>query len=600
MKRITFAIVLLQLFSSILFAQVGINSDGSTPNNSAMLDVSSTSKGLLPPRMTQEQRNAITNPSAGLIVWCSNCGPAGELEVYTGSAWTNATGGAAALFLPAIGDYYQGGRIFYIDGTGQQGLIAATSDQGGQVPWGCFGTSITGTSTEIGTGFTNTMAIVIGCSEVAIPARICNDLVLNGYGDWFLPSRDELNQLCLQKNAIGGFTNWYYWSSTENTPSTAWSQNFSNGTQYDNYGKQNTFNVRPVRAFPATRFIPVIATSSVTNITHYTATCGGNVTSDGGAIVTTRGVCWSTSPNPTTGSNHTTDGSGTGTFASSLTGLSASTLYYVRAYAINTIGTAYGNETTFLTPNPVPPTVGTYPGTNITMTTATSGGIVTSDGGAPVTGRGVCWSLSPNPSLADSHTNDGTGAGIYVSNITGLVEATHYYVRAYAINNLGTSYGSDVSIYTFQIGQVYSGGIIFYIDISGHHGLIAPPYDQAATGMPWYNGSNITTGATGIIIGSGYTNTEMIVNSQGAGNYAAMVCKTLVLSGYDDWYMPSKNELTEMLNHASVLNIDDYHSYWSSSEADSDWAFCCSTGFFINGVPCQKYGGLSVRAIRAF
>ena len=95
--------------------------------------------------------------------------------------------------------------------------------------------------------------------------------------------------------------------------------------------------------------IPTVTTAGITGITQTTATNGGNVTSDGGAPVTARGVCWSKFPNPTTSDSLTTDGTGTGTFVSNLTGLTPNTPYYVRAYATNSVGTAYGNEETFTT-----------------------------------------------------------------------------------------------------------------------------------------------------------------------------------------------------------------------------------------------------------
>ena len=95
--------------------------------------------------------------------------------------------------------------------------------------------------------------------------------------------------------------------------------------------------------------VPIFSTSSITDITTTTATSGGNVTSDGGASVIARGVCWGTSTNPTISDSHTTDGNGTGVFVSSLTGLTANTPYYVRAYATNSVGTAYGNQLNFRT-----------------------------------------------------------------------------------------------------------------------------------------------------------------------------------------------------------------------------------------------------------
>ena len=95
--------------------------------------------------------------------------------------------------------------------------------------------------------------------------------------------------------------------------------------------------------------VPVLLTSEVTDITHTTALCGGSITSDGGATVTARGVCWSTGQNPTIADNKTTDGTGVGSFTSAMTGLTANTTYNVRAYATNSVGTAYGNVISFTT-----------------------------------------------------------------------------------------------------------------------------------------------------------------------------------------------------------------------------------------------------------
>ncbi|TRZ76632.1 MAG: DUF1566 domain-containing protein [Bacteroidetes bacterium] len=148
----------------------------------------------------------------------------------------------------AIGQSYGGGIIFYIDGTGQHGLISATSDQSTAASWGCNGTLIGGTGTAIGTGQANTTAIVNGCSTPGIAAQICDALVLNGYSDWFLPSKDELNQMYIQKTVIGGFTNEYYWSSSEYNAVYAWNQRFSDGYQGET-NKLASDYIRAIRAF---------------------------------------------------------------------------------------------------------------------------------------------------------------------------------------------------------------------------------------------------------------------------------------------------------------------------------------------------------------
>ena len=195
--------------------------------------------------------------------------------------------------------------------------------------------------------------------------------------------------------------------------------------------------------------LPTVTTTQVSNITQTTAQGGGNVISDGGAAVTQRGICWSTSHNPTTSNSHATSGTGTGSYTCNMTGLTAGTTYYVRAYATNSSGTAYGSEMSFTTAQNISaPTVTTSPVTNIQQTTATSGGNVTSDGGATVTQRGICWSTSHNPTTSNSHVTSGTGTGSFTCNMTGLTAGTTYYVRAYAINSAGTAYGSEMSFTT--------------------------------------------------------------------------------------------------------------------------------------------------------
>ena len=114
------------------------------------------------------------------------------------------------------------------------------------------------------------------------------------------------------------------------------------------FGYNKVTNIQEITvANPAVA--PTVTTTAISEIDKTTATGGGNVTADGGAEVTARGICWSTSQNPTISGSHTTDGTGTGSFTSAMTGLTASTTYYVRAYATNSAGTAYGEEVSFTT-----------------------------------------------------------------------------------------------------------------------------------------------------------------------------------------------------------------------------------------------------------
>ncbi len=196
--------------------------------------------------------------------------------------------------------------------------------------------------------------------------------------------------------------------------------------------------------------MPVVTTSAISGITESGAQGGGNVTDEGGSPVTVRGVCWNTSTNPTFADGHTVDGSGTGIFESAITGLACNTTYYVRAYAANTSGTAYGDQVTFTTGNCPSgiPVVSTFVINNITGSSAQGGGNVSDDGGSTVTARGVCWSTSNNPDLSGDHTVDGSGTGVFTSQMTGLNCNTTYYVRAYAVNPAGTAYGQEVTFTT--------------------------------------------------------------------------------------------------------------------------------------------------------
>lgn len=151
-----------------------------------------------------------------------------------------------------LGEYYRGGYIFYIDYTGKHGLIAATIDQGSAY-WGCQGTSITGgTATVIGGGQLNTTRILATCKTSGIAAKLCNDLVLNGYSDWFLPAKDELNKMHenLYLKNIGNFKTVTYWSSSQYNSQNAWRQFFNLNLIQNYYDKDLlTCYVRAARSF---------------------------------------------------------------------------------------------------------------------------------------------------------------------------------------------------------------------------------------------------------------------------------------------------------------------------------------------------------------
>lgn len=173
---------------------------------------------------------------------------------YTRYVWAvNSCGASMATTLTsqttalAVGQSYGGGVIFYIDGTGQHGLIAAQADLSSGSPWGCYGHLVSGTNGSVGSGQNNTNLILSSCSDAGTAAAACALLVLNGYNDWFLPSSGELYELFLKKDIIGGFSASWYWSSTEDYAMTAYSYNFGGG--WGSSDKDALLFVRAVRAF---------------------------------------------------------------------------------------------------------------------------------------------------------------------------------------------------------------------------------------------------------------------------------------------------------------------------------------------------------------
>ncbi|MDC0087065.1 DUF1566 domain-containing protein [Polaribacter sp.] len=261
-----FTFLVAVVLTATTYAQVGIGT--TTPDASAALDITSTTGGLLVPRMTAVQRDAITSPAQGLIIFCSDCASGeGELQIKLTSSWKNTIGGDVND-PPQVGDFYQGGVVFHLFEEGEtgyvagetHGLIAAVADQSSGIRWYNGINDTTGaTGTAIGTGSANTDAIinVQGATETSYAAGLARAYTGGGYTDWFLPSKDELNKMFSYKAVINttatandgsNFATNYYWSSTEYDNDNAWFQDFE-------YGNQSTINkydpsiVRAVRAF---------------------------------------------------------------------------------------------------------------------------------------------------------------------------------------------------------------------------------------------------------------------------------------------------------------------------------------------------------------
>ena len=298
------------------------------------------------------------------------------------------------------------------------------------------------------------------------------------------------------------------------------------------YGEQKMFTTTNGQA--------TVTITSVTNVTANSAVCSGDVVSDGGHTVTAKGLCWSTTQYPTIENSQVNLGSGTGYFTGSMTGLSINTTYYVRAYATNSQGTVYSEQQTFTTADGLPVISTTTP--TKTGTTVVTGGHISSDGGSPVTARGVCYSLTPFPDLtaAHNHTTDGSGTGSYSSTFE-MSNTGVYHVRAYATNAYGTSYGEEKTI-THPYNDLPT------FTFSGQTYRVAPP---ATTTMNWTN----------------------------ANTY----CNNLTLYGYEDWRLPTIDELTKMYENRN--NIGGFNSdyWWSMTVPYSGHHYCLDFGSGYTG-----------------
>ncbi len=444
MKNLTTLFLSICLFGITLnlSAQVGINIDGSQPDPSAGLDVRFANKGLLPPRVqlvNVNSPNPISFPAIGLLVYNT---------VNSGTPPNNV--------IP--GFYYWNG-IKWVSLETPQGV-----NIGDILYWN-------------------------GTSWISLPIGLNGQIlaVMNGIPSWIVP-QPSFQIPTLLTTPISGITavsatsggnvsdggspvtaKGVCWSTTSN-PTTANNRSIESGGAgifSSNLLGLNASTLYFVRAyatnsagtgygnetcFTTQNGLISLTTMDASSITAVSALSGGTIINDGGAAVLARGLCWSTNNNPTILGNHTIDGTGTGVYFSNLTGLNASTLYFVRAYATNSVGTVYGNEVSFTTQNGLI-NLTTTQATLVSANSALSGGNILSNGGASIIVKGVCWSTSHDPLISDNKTIDGLGMGAFISNLTGLLLNTTYFVRAYATNSVGTCYGNEIS-FTTQNGII--------------------------------------------------------------------------------------------------------------------------------------------------
>ncbi|MEI7980784.1 MAG: FISUMP domain-containing protein [Bacteroidota bacterium] len=791
---------------------VAVTTDNSAAHHSAMLDVSSTSKGVLIPRLTNAQRDALL-PATGLVIYNTT---ANKIEFYNGSGWYQLT--PCYTCSPSITINHLAGEVAPVTKTVTYGIVANIPGE----PSKCWITSNLGAdhqaaaindATEASAGWywqfnrkqgykhdgttrtpyatwINPISENLDWQDAKDPCTlelgagwriptISEWINVQTSGNWYNGNDAWNSGLKLHYGGnMGGFDGSLYnrgsygkfWSSTQYDNGDAWYfYNTDCLTTYSSKSAASTLRCLKNAGSPSAT--PTVTTTAVSDITQTTATGGGDVTSDGGEAVTARGVCWSTSQNPTIADYITSDGTGTGMFSSSITGLTPNTLYYVRAYATNSVGTGYGDEVSFTTtagpgtpcpgtptitdsrdgrvyntvligtqcwmkenlnigtringtlqqaedniiekycyddndancaiygglyqwnemmqyvttpgiqgicptgwhiptdeewctvtrfldptvncgvygwsgtnaggkmkatgtiedgtglwysPNngatnesgftavpagarshdmtfdnlgsnsywwsstqsntynawdwglyafnsksgrglngdknmgksvrclkdagssPTTPTVSTTDVTSITQTTASSGGDVTSDGGATVTGRGVCWSESQNPTITDNHTTNGSGTGTFTSAMDGLNPNSAYYTRAYATNSAGTSYGNEVSFTTLPVSSCGS--------ITVNH--VAGDVSPVAKTVTYGTVTNIP----------GETSKCWITSNLGADHQATAVDDATEASG--GWYWQFNRKQGYMVNDAGSRTPT---SWITTISENSEW-----------------------------
>jgi phosphodiesterase/alkaline phosphatase D-like protein len=347
--------------------------------------------------------------------------------------------------------------------------------------------------------------------------------------------------------------------------------------------------------------VPTVTTIAAINITTIAAQLNGTVNANYLSTVVTFEYGLTTSYGSTVTATQSPVTGGTNTNVSAnITGLTVGTTYHYRIKAINSLGTTNGNDMSFTTLGQVP-TVTSLAATNMTIVGIQSNGTVNANYLSTVVTFEYGTSISYGNTITATQSPVTGGTNTNVSaNITGLTVGTTYHYRVKAVNSLGTPVSDDITYMYLYNGATYQGGLVFYIDGTGQHGLSCAPSDQSSSAEWGCYGVSIT-GADGSDVGTGNQNTIDIVNGCFTAGIAAKICYDLDLNGYTDWFLPSKGELNLMYTNLKFNGLGGFtsHAYWSSTEINS---YKASDVYFLTGAQFtdDKNNTTYVRAVRAF
>ena len=555
MKKLYFLIVILLLNSSLLFSQVSINADGSAADNSAMLDVKSTSKGFLPPRMTYTELNAISNPADGLLIYCTDCGPngLGTLSMFMAGSWYTLSANSMIPLSPVSGEHIASATEIVWNWNAVSGATG--------YKWNTANNY--GTATDMGT--------VTAKTETAL---ICNTPYTR-----------------------------YVWA-------------------YSRFGNSISLALSRTTSTCLPSVVPTVSTTVVSDIAQSTATSGGNVTDGGGAMVTARGVCWSTTANPTISNSKTTDTGTTGLYTSSITGLTPGNTYYVRAYATNSSGTGYGSELSFTTINSYTVTVSSNP-----LAGGTTSGSDVFNSGASVTVTAVAntgytftnWTESGTTvSTTASYTFNIGGNRTLVANYTttpGAETVTDIDGNVYNTVTIGTQVWMTSNLKTTKYND---GTVIPLVTNNAEWAALSTP------GYSWYNNDEATQKSTYGALYNWYavntlklcptgwhvpSDAEWTILTTYLG--ASVAGDKLKETGTSHWSSPNSGATNATgftalpgggrYNDGTFGYLGSYGVWWSSTEFDSGYAWPRGMYYYDSSVG-RVYGnkeiGFSVRCVK--